>query len=54
MNILGIVIVLLILWLIISVVGVVIEGLFWLAAVGIILFLATLAWGWIKRKGTRV
>ena len=44
------VIVLLVLWLILSVVGFAIEGLFWLAVIGIILFLATLLIGIIRRR----
>ena len=44
------VIVLLVLWLILSVVGFAIKGLFWLAVIGIILFLATLLIGIIRRR----
>jgi hypothetical protein len=40
-------------WLVISVVGAVIEGLFWLAVVGLVLFVLTAAVGWGKRD-TRV
>lgn len=50
MNIIGIVIVLLIVWAIISIAGFLIEGLFWLAVIGIILFVATAIWGWLKRN----
>jgi hypothetical protein len=41
---------LLVVWLVITVVGAVIKGLFWLAVVGLILFLATGALGWTKRE----
>jgi hypothetical protein len=44
---------LLVVWLVISVVGAVIEGLFWLAVVGLILFVLTAAVGWGKRD-TRI
>ncbi len=46
----GIIVALLILWLILAILGFVIEGLFWLAVIGILLFLATVVWGWLKRK----
>lgn len=46
------IVVLLIIWLVFTVLGFVIEGLFWLAVIGIVLFLATAAYGWIKRKST--
>jgi hypothetical protein len=36
-------------WLVISVIGVVIKGLFWLAVVGAIFFVATAAIGWARR-----
>jgi len=41
---------LLVAWLVLAVLGFVIKGLFWLAVIGIILFLATLAYGWVKRN----
>jgi hypothetical protein len=44
---------LLVVWLVISVVGAVIEGLFWLAVVGLVLFVLTAAVGWGKRD-TRI
>jgi hypothetical protein len=44
---------LLVAWLVITVVGAVLEGLFWLAVVGLLLFVATAALGWGKRN-TRV
>ena len=45
--------VLLLIWLVVTVVGAVIEGLFWLAVVGLVLFVLTAAVGWGKRD-TRV
>lgn len=41
---------LLVIWLAITVIGVVIKGLFWLAVVGLIFFVATAAIGWNKRN----
>jgi hypothetical protein len=44
---------LLVVWLAITVIGAVAKGLFWLAVVGLILFVVTAAFGW-GRKNTRV
>ena len=41
---------LLVVWLVITVLGAVIEGLFWLAVVGLVFFAATAALGWNKRN----
>jgi len=46
----GIIITLLVIWAVLAILGFVIEGLFWLAVIGIVLFLATVLWGWLKRK----
>lgn len=46
----GIIITLLIVWLILSVLGFVLEGLLWQAVIGLVLFVATAVWGWFKRK----
>ena len=43
-------IVLLVLWLILAVVGFAVEGLTWLAIIGIILFVGTAAVGVVRRK----
>lgn len=42
--------VLLVIWLVVAVLGAVIEGLFWLTVVGAVLFLATGAYGYLKRR----
>lgn len=47
------VVVLLVLWLILAVVGFAIEGLMWLAIIGIILFAGTVAIGILRRKARR-
>ncbi|SHE54726.1 hypothetical protein [Streptoalloteichus hindustanus] len=40
---------LLVIWLAVSVLGAVIKGLFWLAVIGGVLFVATAAVGWARR-----
>jgi hypothetical protein len=42
--------ILLAIWLVVTVVGAVIKGLFWLAVIGGLFFLATAALGWNKRR----
>lgn len=50
----GVVIFLLILWAALSIFGFVVEGLFWLAIVGLVLFVVTGIFGWFRRgAGTR-
>lgn len=46
----GIIITLLIIWLVLSVLGFVVKGLLWLAIIGLVLFVATGVWAWLKRK----
>ncbi|GAA3400935.1 MULTISPECIES: hypothetical protein [Pseudarthrobacter] len=46
----GLIITLLIIWLVLSILGFVIEGLLWLALIGLVLFAATAVWGWLKRN----
>jgi hypothetical protein len=41
---------LLVIWLVVTVVGAVVKGLFWLAVVGLVLFLLTAVLGWGKQK----
>lgn len=45
--------VVLVIWLVLAVLGFVIKGLFWLAVVGIVLFLATAALGAARRSSVR-
>lgn len=40
-------------WLILIVVGAIVKGLFWLVIVGLVLFLATATYGWVKRETLR-
>lgn len=51
-DMLGLIGFLLVLWLVFVVVGFVAKGLLWLAIVGIVLFVATAVWGWIKRNAS--
>jgi hypothetical protein len=46
----GLIVALLVVWLILSILGFVVKGLLWLAIIGLVLFVATLVWGWVKRK----
>jgi LPXTG-motif cell wall-anchored protein len=41
---------LLVVWLVLAVLGFVIKGLIWLAIIGIVLFVATGAWGGVRRR----
>jgi hypothetical protein len=41
---------LLVVWLVVTVIGAVVKGLFWLAVVGVLFFVATAALGWNKRE----
>jgi hypothetical protein len=47
---LGFLVLLLVIWVALVVIGAVIKGLFWLAVVGIVLFLITAALGWARRR----
>jgi uncharacterized membrane protein len=42
--------ILLVAWLVLSVLGAVIEGLFWLTVVGVVLFIGTAAYGAVKSR----
>ena len=41
--------VLLVVWLVVTVVGAVVEGLFWLAVIGLLFFAGTAVLGWRRR-----
>ena len=41
---------LLVAWLVLTLLGALIEGLFWLLVIGVVLFIATAAWGWFKLR----
>jgi fatty acid desaturase len=42
---------LLVLWLVVSFLGVIIEGLFWLLVIGLVLLLVTGLFGWSRLRG---
>lgn len=46
----ALIIALLIIWVVLSVLGFVVKGLVWLAIIGIILFVATAAFGFVRRR----
>lgn len=47
---LGLIALLLVVWLAFIVIGAVVKGLFWLLIIGAILFMATAAFGWVRRR----
>jgi hypothetical protein len=47
---LGLIVALLVLWVILSIVGFAVEGLVWLAIIGIVLFVGTAAIGAVRRR----
>jgi hypothetical protein len=50
---LRVLLVILVIWLVLAVLGFVIKGLFWLAIIGIVLFVATAVFGGVKRSALR-
>lgn len=50
---LGLIAFLLIAWLVLIVLGAVVHGLFWLLVIGVVLFVATSAFGWVRRNAGR-
>ena len=50
---LTVIVILLIVWAILAVVGFAINGLLWLAIIGIILFVGTLIFGFVRRNARR-
>lgn len=40
-------------WIIITIIGFVVEGILWLAIIGIVAFLSTVIFGWLKGRATR-
>ena len=49
----GFVVLLLVIWLVLAFLGFIIKGLFWLAIVGLVLFVVTGIIGYIRRGGSR-
>ncbi|WP_035812328.1 hypothetical protein [Jiangella gansuensis] len=50
---LTLVVVLLAIWLVLSIVGFAIEGIFWLGVIGVVLFVATAIIAVIRRRASR-
>jgi LPXTG-motif cell wall-anchored protein len=50
----ALIMILLVIWLVLVVLGTVLEGLFWLTIVGVVLLIGTAAYGWMKRKAASV
>lgn len=48
------IIILLVVWLVLAILGAVLEGLFWLTVVAVVLLIGTAIYGWVKRKTTNV
>jgi LPXTG-motif cell wall-anchored protein len=48
----ALIVILLIIWLVLVVLGAVLEGLFWLTVVGVVLLIGTGAYAWMKRKAS--
>jgi hypothetical protein len=44
---------LLVIWVVCAVIGAVVKGLVWLLILGVVLFVATAVFGWIKREALR-
>jgi hypothetical protein len=46
----GLIVALLVIWAVLAVLGLVIKGLIWLFIVGLILFVVTGIFGWLRRR----
>ncbi|HUG07287.1 MAG TPA: hypothetical protein VMP13_00085 [Acidimicrobiia bacterium] len=49
-----VIVILLVVWLVLAILGAVLEGLFWLTIVAIVLLIGTGVYGWMKRKASEV
>jgi hypothetical protein len=49
-----VILILLVVWLVLAILGAVLEGLFWLTIVAMVLLIGTGIYGWIKRKASDV
>lgn len=47
-----VIVILLVVWLVLAILGAVLEGLFWLTVVGVVLLVGTAIYGWVKRKAS--
>jgi uncharacterized membrane protein (Fun14 family) len=49
----GLIVALLVLWVVLAVIGFAVKSLFWLAIIGIVLFIATGVFGAMRRRAPR-
>ena len=49
----GLIVALLVLWVVLAMIGFVVKSLFWLAIIGIVLFIATGVFGAMRRRAPR-
>ncbi len=47
----SVLVILLVAWAVLSIVGFVFQGLLWLALIGVVLFIGTLVFGLVRRRG---
>lgn len=45
-----VILILLVVWLVLAILGAILEGLFWLTIVAVVLLIGTGIYGWLKRK----
>jgi hypothetical protein len=48
----GLIITALVIWAVLAILGFAVKGLLWLAIIGIVLFVVTAIFGWIRRKAS--
>jgi hypothetical protein len=49
-----VIVILLVIWLVLAILGALLEGLFWLTVVAVVLLIGTAVYGWVKRKASNV
>ncbi len=49
-----VILILLVVWLVLAILGAILEGLFWLTIVAVVLLIGTGIYGWLKRKTSDV
>lgn len=48
----AIILTLIVIWIVLAILGAILEGLFWLTVVALVLLIGTAAYGWLKGKAT--
>lgn len=46
----SLIVLLLVAWLVLALLGALLEGLFWLLVIALLAFVATAVWGWLKLR----